>query len=207
MPKHIRTANRGLIPAPDDLRQRLAHPEWFHLQEVDGATNITVNVLRIPAPERSLVASQTAVASANRTVSIIFGQLLPGASKMHGALCMEMSVPSVQRMLYTSEDFLTELDKFAKRHDITPENRPPTGNLYPDERVVMERSSIAAIAFSEDETELRFYRTSAADMRLITQETAGKADLVHAVVDVQMGTAELVHLMHTLKNIVPREAK
>jgi hypothetical protein len=123
---------------------------------------------------------------------------------MHGALCVEMSTTALQHVLYSSDEFLSELDKFADRHNIVPTMRTPDGRHYPQERVVMERASIAAISFSEDETELRFYRTSATEIRMITHEKAGKADVVHPVVEILMGTAELVHLIHSLSTLVPR---
>jgi hypothetical protein len=199
----MRTASRAVIPTPEILRQRLAHPEWFHIQEKGGATNLSLNVFRIPVPERSLVASVTSVATENRNVSMIFGQRLPGASQMHGALCVQMSVQGVSQAIYSSPEFLSELDTFAERHGIEPKIRVLDGSNYPAERVVMERASVASISFSDDETEVRFYRTSALDMRMLMTEKAGKADLVHPVVEVLMATAELVQLVHALKLAVP----
>ena len=205
MARFVRTQSRAVIAAPRDISQRLAHPEWFHITKGKGGgtESISVNVLRIPKPERSLVANITAVSVEGRNATLVFGQHLPGASSLYGALCVQMSVPALDQTFANSGDFMRELDGFAERHKITKAIRSPDPTSYPKERVVLERASLISITFSEDEAELRFYRVSPAELRTVSQDGDEKAELIHPVVEVMMATEELVQLVHTVEQALP----
>lgn len=205
MAKFVRTQSRAVIAAPRDISQRLAHPEWFHITKGKGGSteSLSVNVLRIPKPERSLVASVTAVSVEGRNATLVFGQRLPGAASLYGTLSVQMSVPSLAQTFANSGDFMTELDGFAERHKIAKARRDPDPASYPRERVVLERASLISITFSEDEAELRFYRVSPAELRTVSQDGDEKAELVHPVVEVVMATEELVQFVYTVEQVLP----
>lgn len=168
-------------------------------------TQINVNLFRVPPPDRSLVATVTAVALEGQTVSLIFGQRLPGADRMYGALNVTMAVRHVQKTVYASDEFLDSLADFAERNDITAEMRPASASVYPTtERIVTERASMASISFAEEEAEWRFFRVSPTDLRAANE--GHTASVLYPVVQVIMDTAELVHLMHSIRSVVPREA-
>lgn len=205
MAKFVRTQSRAVIAAPRDISQRLAHPEWFHITKGKGGgtESVSVNVLRVPKPERSLVANITSVSVEGRNATLVFGQRLPEAPSLYGALCIQMSVTSLGQTFANSGDFMTELDSFTERHKIIRTMRNPDPNSYPKERVVLERASLISVTFSEDEAELRFYRVSPAELRMVSHDGDEKAELIHPVVEVMMGTEELVQLVYTIETALP----
>jgi hypothetical protein len=190
--------------APDELKKNLAHPEWFHVYKEGDATQINVNLLRVPAPDRSLVANVTGVAAEAKQISLLFGQTLPGSSKLNGLMNMVVSVEHLRRTIYASVEFLEHLDEYATKNSVTPTAREIGVDRYPAERIVTERASLVSIAFANDDCEWRFYRVSPTDIRAAND--GHRADVLYPVVQVIMDTTELVHLMHTLKRTVPKEA-
>ncbi len=137
---------------------------------------------------------------------MVFGQLLPGATRMIGALVVLLPVPLVQQTIYSSDEFTRSLATFATKHQIAPTLRSPDPDKFPIERVVVERASLVAITFGEDDAELRFYRVSPSDMRALSQD-GEKVDVVYPVVQVMLDTSELVHLIHSLAKLVPQGSK
>jgi hypothetical protein len=199
-----RTATRGNLLAPDELRKHLAHPEWFHIYRDGDATNISVNLYRVPAPDRVLVTNVTGVVSTNRQISLLFGQALPGSPKLSGLMNMVIPKDQLRRTIYASPQFGDQLDDYASRNDVTPTKRSISADLYPTERIVTERASLVSIAFANDDCEWRFYRVSPTDLRAANEGNSG-APVLYPVVQVIMDTTELVHLMHTLKEAVPKD--
>ena len=80
--------------------------------------------------------------------------------------------------------------------------RTPDPDIYPTERIVTERASIAAIAFTDEESEIRFYRVSPTDLHAV--HNGETADLVYPVVEVVLDTDELVQFVYHLAQIVPK---
>ena len=188
---------------PEQLRQNLAHPEWFHVAGKGEATTININLLRIPAPARSMAATVASAARQGSSVTMIFGQRWPGAPRMTGALMISMPVRQVRQTLYATDDFLGKLELYAKQQKIVPQPRAPEPDAYPVDRTVTERAAFAAIAFAEDEAEMRFFRLSPTDLRAVNQgETA---ELVYPVVEVVLATEELVHFLLFLAGLVPKD--
>ena len=184
------------------LREHTAHPEWFHVTGKGDLAQINVNLARMPTPQRSLAATATGFAREGQTVSLIFGQTLPGAARMTGALQICMPAVNVYKALYTNEEFRLLLNGFAEQHHITPTLRAPDPGSYPTERTVTERASFAAMAFNQEDAEVRFYRISPSDLRALHQ--GEKAELVYPLVEVILATDEFVHVVHSLCTLVPK---
>ena len=137
-------------------------------------------------------------------MSLIFGQQPPGMTRMTGALIVQMAVKQVRLALFSSPEWAEAIDKYAQDNGITPETHAPAADRYPEERIVTERAQIMSVVLGEDEAELRFYWTSRTDINAIMQEHS--VDLVYPVVEVRMPAEELIHLMHTLRDLIPAEA-
>lgn len=193
------------ILRPEQLREHLAHPEWFHVTGKGDAAVINVNLLRIPAPSRSMAATISAVTVDGLSVSMVFGQQWPGAERMTGALMVNMPTRQVRQVLYGTPAFLDRLSLFAQQQKITPEDRGPRPSAYPTDRTVTERASFLAIAFAEEEAELRFFRLSPTDLRAVNQ--GEQAELVYPLVEVVLSTEELVHFLLFLSKLVPERAE
>jgi hypothetical protein len=194
--------SRRLLSSPgavrlsqDQIRKHIRNPDWFHLVTEDAQVTIRVHLFRLPAPDRSLVADWAGVRSSGQTsITFVFGQLPPGASRMTGALVVQMSRKALRQAF--RPEFAEAVRRYAESEGIEPVVHTPLAAMYPEERIVTERAQILAVTAGEDEAEMRFYRVSRADMNAIQQEV--DVDLVYPVVEVRMPAEELVHLMHTL---------
>ncbi len=200
----IRKPPSTAILRPEQLRETLAHPEWFHVTGKGDAAVINVNLLRMPAPARTMVATVSAVALEGKSVNMVFGQRWPGADRMTGALLVSIPARQVRQVLYGSPEFLEKLRIFARQQKIEPEDRVPDPSTYPSDRTVTERAAFVAIAFAEEEAEMRFFRLSPTDLRAVQQGES--AELVHPVVEVVLATEELVHFLLFLSKLVPEDA-
>ena len=116
---------------------------------------------------------------------------------------VNMSDQLVRHTIYGSDDFTRVLAAFAEGHGIIPTLRVPEPEAYPIERMVVERASIASIAFAEDDAEVRFFRVSPSDIRALHDGNA-EVEVIYPVVQVLLDTTELVHLVHSLATILPR---
>jgi hypothetical protein len=199
-------ARRPLLPGPPGapvrlsqelVRKNVTHPEWFHVSTEKDQLKIGVHLYLLPSPDRSLVADWAGVAPVGRTsLSFVFGQQPPGASRMTGALVVQMPRKAVLQVLFSNSEFLDAMNKYAGAEGISPAMHKPDPASYPAERIVTERSQILSVVVGEDEAELRFYRASRSDINAIQNDK--KVDFVYPVVEVRMPAEELVHLMHTL---------
>jgi len=180
------------------VSKRLKHPEWFHVFAQDGEVKVNVQMARLPAPDRSIVADWAGAARNGMTIAMVFGQIPPGAAKMTGALVVQVAATRVREILLQAV-FLNSVATYASTNGIVPEKRIPRPDAYPMERIVTERAQLIGVALGEDEAELRFYRASRSDFNAVAQEI--DVDLVYPVIEVRMSAEEFVHLSHTLEDV------
>jgi len=195
--KKVSRASRANSPAL--IRQALAHPEWFHVDQVGDSVHINVNVARVPLPSRSMVATRTGVVREGPQISVVFGQTAPGMDEFSGALTIGMAAKNIQGA-FSSPEFSAALEAYALAQDIVPTFRHPEPSRYPRGRVVTDRATIMAIAFADDEAEVRYFRVSPTDLRAL--QSGHQVDLIYPVVQIIMATGELVHLVHTLQSVL-----
>jgi hypothetical protein len=202
MAKPLLPRKGGLVRLSQELVQKqVTHPEWFHVFKENDQIQISVNMFRLPAPQRTLVADWAGAAVQGKTsVSFVFGQRPPGLQRMSGALVVQMARSHAQRALLSSTDFVEAIDKYARDNDISAEVHTPDAGVLPSERIVTERAQILSVVVGSEEAELRFYWTSQTDVHTILQEQ--RVDLVYPLVEVRMPAEEMVHLMRTIKELL-----
>lgn len=203
----VRATTGSSVLRPDHFREHVTHPEWFHVfkDSADSEMKINVNVYRLPAPARAMVADWAGAARKGTVVSLVFGQMPPGAHKMTGALIVQMPVERAREAFFKNPEFLPAIQKYANENKIVAERRVPRQDLYPVERIVTERATMLFALIGEDDAELRFYFASRSDVQAILQ--GQKADVVHPLVEVRMPAEEMVHLVETVRALMGDEEK
>jgi hypothetical protein len=202
MAKFAKTKKAGaLVLSQQMVEQQVTHPEWFHVFSQDGQVQIAVNIFRLPAPERSMVADWAGASLlGTTTVVLVFGQRPPERKKLTGALIVQMPKEKVKLAMIENADFVAAVDKYAADHGIVPAAHLPEPMNYPEERIVTERAQILSIVLGGDDAELRFHWTSQTDIHTIMQHQ--KVDLVRPLIEVRMPAEELVHLMRTVTDLI-----
>ena len=174
------------------------------IQTAEG-TAIKVSTTELPEPPRAMSTNWCDAIDKGSSVELIFGQMAYGGVKLSAALVVSIGKRGMAQALFgTNPTFVPGLAALVEKggHQYTPRSSEQIQTAAGTERTVFEAASIAALAYSDDDAEIRFYRVSPHD---VSQFKAGrKTKIVYPVVQIDLATHLMYDLCKRLSELLPQ---
>ncbi|MEO8184003.1 MAG: hypothetical protein ABI895_34715 [Deltaproteobacteria bacterium] len=119
-------------------------------------TEISVDLKKLPIPDRSYVADAVAIDTDGAFVRIFFAQRRLDGKSLRSLLIVSMSPEAVRTFVDSSVSFLGSLNSYMATHDIAAAE-PLTFPIAEPEHVVSLRANLVAAGFSGRDAELQFF--------------------------------------------------
>lgn len=167
----------------------------------NGQRVVEVNTERLEQPEKAVAATSVTAVLEEGQLFLVFGQAPPGSTHFHQALIVVMPVREVLKAIHESNPTFVEGCLTAVRvGGYEPAARAYDPEHLPTGRVVYERAAIMAIAYTDSEADVRFWRVVPSQMRTVSPQRI--ADAIAPVVTVFLPTSKLADLLLQIQAVV-----
>lgn len=158
------------------------------LDLVGGNTVLEINTIDLEVPERSMTASCAFLSTYGTDFNIIFGQCVANSTKVLAAFIVHIPIePTINVIMKSNTDFIPSLQRHFTEHNYTEVEIATTDKCqFSNDRVLLERASIANFSYSVYDAEINFYKMSAHDIAYLKKSNRKPTRLIKPVIQIDL---------------------